>query len=454
MTHQLEVHEDRREIAFGQVVFLEVQEQRRLADPFLADEPDAGLACAQTVDDALALLGAAEEHGVLVDRQPRIGVEDRCRLVSSCHSACSEGGKLERLHVADGEVRQAAQRLDDLGHGRFLVGVQIELDTRRAVARHGAELVQRDARLARVHFRHDGAEQAVIVERAEIDARHRRHLRAQAPLECNNVLVVGDARALLAVHGQVDGLPVAAVDAADDLRAGLGPAALRQVQLVWPQAQGTRDVDQAQEFLLEEPVKDAVDRILAGCDGCQQIFLAGEGLSAHRVLQGEFHLLGRQVEAVVLLQRLEAIVDDLLAVVRAGALPLEVAFDRVACARCMRGQQPQPVRAGRLDVMLQFDDVKVAQDRRRLHLATIDGEAPALLGQVRVHVVGEVDHCAAAVEGQQLSLRAKDVDPLGQRADRCRWQSGRSLLRRWPTMRPGSLPAHDRASERPQSPTC
>ncbi|MCO5213470.1 MAG: hypothetical protein M9936_27530 [Caldilinea sp.] len=359
---------------------------------------------------------AAKEHGILVDRQARVRVEDGSGG-QFLPLGLLGGGQLERLHVGDGEVGETAHGFDDLGHGRLLVGMQIELDARRAVTRHGAQLVQRDARLARVDLRHDRAQQAVIVERAHVDARDGRHLRAQAPFERHDILVPGDARALLAVHGEVDRLAVAAVDAADDLGARRGAAALGQVQLVRAQAQRARDIDQAQEFLLEEAVKDAVDGILAGGDGSEQIFLAGKRLAAHRVLQGEFHFFGRQVEAVMLLQRLEAIVDDLLAVVRAGALALQVALDGTACARRVCGQQPQPVRPRRLDIVLQLHNVEMVQDRRRLDLAPVDGEAPALLGQVRVHVVGKVDDRAAAVEGQQLPLRAEDVEALGQRAD-------------------------------------
>ena len=377
---------------------------------------------------ALADIGACLEAGDGIDNQA-IGLlrflvlPERAELVAETarHLVAVGVGNLaaarrqvERLHIADAVGRQVAEGVGDLLQCLCLVDLDVELDARRAVTRRRRCAADRDARLAGVNLLHQRAEQAVVVQRTHVDARHFGQVGLQAPAQRGEVGMVGDASTPLLVHAQVDDLAVAPVEPPDDILAGARAAALRQPQLVVAQGDAARDLHLAQDFVLEDAVKKAIDSELAAGDGGEQVFLAAQIFAAHRFHHRLFDALRRQIEAIVAFEVLQPLVNDLLAMMRALPLAFEVAVDGRAGAGGARGLQPEPIRPRRARVVVQFDEVEMAQHGGRFHGAPVDDEAPGLLSQVRVHIIGIIDDGAALVEGEQLALRAENIETLGQ----------------------------------------
>lgn len=138
-----------------------------------------------------------------------------------------------------------------------------------------------DARLASIDFPHQRAEQAVVVQRTHVDARHFGQIGLQAPAQGRQVGVSGDVCTGLLVHAQVDDLTVTPVEPANDILALPWAAALRQPQLVMTQGDAARNFHLAQDFVFEDAVQNAIDGILATGDGGEQVIFAAQVLAAH-----------------------------------------------------------------------------------------------------------------------------------------------------------------------------
>jgi len=191
---------------------------------------------------------------------------------------------------------------------------------------------------------------------------------------------------------------------------------LRHLYLAGPNPQRSRQPHLAHDFVGEERVEDLIGHGAAGGDVGQEVFDAGQLEATHGLDGGLGDAVLGDLEAVVILHRFAPLVEDALALVNAAAAAAQEALDGGAGAAGVGGVQPDLGRAGSVRVVEQGHQVEVVQGGVRLDQLVIDIKGFALVGQVGVDIVGVVHDGAAAVEAEELALRAEDGEGFGQRA--------------------------------------